>query len=73
MDAIKTLSDLKQLVDGLLEHCPMDAKINFNNRFEEFIISKDWNYAPIYNCINISCEKVGSVLEGHHRVLGGKE
>lgn len=72
MNNIRTIRDLEELLKKL-SGFPKDTKIIFTDRFNEFDISNDYKYNCVYDNITIDCKKSGSVLEGYHRVLGGRE
>ena len=72
MNSIRTIRDLEELLKRL-NGFPKDTKIVFTDRFNEFDISTNYKYNSIDNSITIECRKSGSVLEGYHRVLGGRD
>ncbi len=67
-----TVKDLRELVHKM-QSFPDDTPISLNNRFKEYEIVNDYSYDCIDNTINIECNEIGSVLQGHHRVMGGNE
>lgn len=69
---INNLQDLKELVDELLiKFDGFDlTKVNIalSDRFNEFKLSG--GYAIYEGIVTLSCEQVGNVFKGTHRVLG---
>ena len=75
---ITNVNDLFFLAEELKEEAAENAentKICFTDRFNEYTISADYNMVdtPEGKIVIIPCEKIGSALQGTHRVLGGKD
>ena len=75
---ITNVNDLFFLAEELKEEAAGNAeniKICFTDRFNEYAISADYNIVdtPEGKVVIIPCEKIGSALQGTHRVLGGKD
>lgn len=72
MVAIRTLGQLRELVkrlDGLSNN----TEIVFANNFQQFSVEENYNYDVANNIVTLPTNIDGSILHGHHRVLGGKE
>ena len=69
---IETVQDLVNLAMKLGKNFGFDTKLCFTDRFNEY--SLDDKIEGYSNSVAlISCEKIGSALQGTHRVLGGKD
>lgn len=67
---IKTVGDLRELVKSL-ESWTDDVNVIFEDRFNQYDVSTTRLAYDIHtNTLSIPCEKIGSILEGTHRVLG---
>lgn len=69
---IRTLGDLRDFVK-MLGGFNDNVTLDFSNRFEEFELSSEYKVDLANNIITIPTRLVGNILQGHHRVLGGKE
>lgn len=69
---IRTLGDLRDFVESL-EGFRSDVILEFSSRFEEFELNSEYKIDLANNIITIPTKLVGSVLQGTHRVFGGKE
>ena len=69
---IRTLGDLRDFVNSL-QGFSDDVILDFSSRFEEFELSREYKIDVADNIITIPTRLVGSILQGTHRVLGGKE
>lgn len=69
---IRTLGDLRDFVKSL-EGFRSDVILDFSSRFEEFELNSEYKIDLANNIITIPTRLVGSILQGTHRVLGGKE
>lgn len=72
---ITNLSELANFVEELnFQNYPNSEKIKicFSDRFNEFVIDTDITITETAEgkVITIPCEKVGSALQGTHRVFG---
>lgn len=73
MSEIRTLQDLKDLLDELMNvyGCPLkDVTLTLSDRFNEFQLTNEMDIRE--DSITINCRKIGSVFKGTHRVLGGE-
>ena len=69
---IETVQDLVNLAMKLGKNFGFDTKLCFTDRFNEYSLDdKIAGYSN--NVASISCEKIGSALQGTHRVLGGQD
>lgn len=69
MMKITNLGELRELVkrlDGLSDA----TGIIFANNFQQFSVEENYNYDATSNTITIPTNLDGSILQGHHRVLG---
>lgn len=73
MSKINNLLELKNFVDSLCKNRDpstlANVHVGFTDRFNEYSI--DGVLSSGEDSILIDCNKVGSVLEGTHRVMGG--
>ena len=74
---ITNINDLFFLAEELKTEAAGNAeniKICFTDRFNEYVINADYNIVDTAEgkVVIIPCEKIGSALQGTHRVLGGK-
>ncbi len=75
---ITSVNDLFFLAEELKTEAAENAentKICFTDRFNEYTIDADYSIVDTAEgkVVIISCEKIGSALQGTHRVLGGKD
>ena len=69
---IETIQDLMNLAMKLGKNFGFDTKLCFTDRFNEY--SLDDNIEGHFkDVVSIRCEKIGSALQGTHRVLGGQD
>lgn len=68
---IKNLGDLTKFVNELNSVYNPSKKIIFSDRFNDFIIEGEIDYVD--DALSIPIAKVGSALQGSHRVLGKKK
>ena len=69
MKEIKTLGELRELVKRL-EGLSDDTSVDFANNFQQFSVEMNYNYNVSTNSVVIPTKLDGSILQGHHRVLG---
>jgi len=69
---IVTVQDLLNLTLKLGKAFGYQTKICFTDRFNEYSLD-DGIEGHDKDVVSIRCEKIGSALQGTHRVLGGKD
>lgn len=68
---VTTVQDLVDLAFDLARRYGSSTKICFSDRFNEYAIGDDFGLSSMdSDTIMLSCEKIGSALQGTHRVLG---
>jgi len=69
MKTIETVKDLREWISRL-SYLDDNVKVIFDDRFNQYNIDMNYIYDHNTNTVSFQCEKVGSILEGTHRVLG---